>query len=231
MSTDIATKSNSNTRFELKFPANPDQRHAVEVWLVEDGLFLSRKHVLRKVNNIYFETPDWQSYSDNVDGLSRRVKTRLRWYGTTASGDVNARFEVKSRANSTGSKLVANVNLNFDELSQSDRLAESLQNLLGDEHRIHLREGSVPILYTGYEREYFESSDGIRMTIDKNLLFADPRRAGWLQRQSVVSAIDTVVEFKFSLNAKEMVVQRLNNFPLRAHRNSKYTIGIDHLYQ
>lgn len=227
----MSTNTKSNTRFELKFPANPDQRHAVEVWLVEDGLFLTRKHVLRKVNNIYFETPDWQSYSDNVDGISRRVKTRLRWYGTARSGQIDARFEVKSRANSTGSKLVSEFNLDFDELAQSNRFAELLRSRLSEEHRIHLAEGSIPVLYTGYEREYFESSDGIRMTIDKNLTFADPRHAGWLQRSSVVSAIDTVVEFKFSLNAKETVVQRLNNFPLRAHRNSKYTIGIDHLYQ
>ncbi len=220
-----------NTRYELKFPANPEQRHAVAVWLLEDGLFLSRKHAWRTVNNIYFETPDWHSYADNVAGLSRREKTRLRWYGKQDTGTVSARFEIKSRANSTGSKQVSGLDLRVEQLMQSDGLTETLKAELSEQFLSHLPEESIPVLYTGYEREYFESTDGIRMTIDTNLRFADPRQSNWLKRSTVVSGLDTVVEFKFALETKELVTRRLDRFPLRAHRNSKYTIGIDHLYQ
>ena len=35
----------------------------------------------RSVNNIYLDTPDFETYRANVAGVSERKKYRVRWYG------------------------------------------------------------------------------------------------------------------------------------------------------
>ena len=44
------------------------------------------------------------------------------------------------------------------------------------------------------------------------------------------AGVEAVVEIKFSLQDRYMVEKYLEGFPLRANKNSKYVIGIDHLF-
>jgi len=37
----------------------------------------------RKINNLYYDSINFNSILDNIDGLSNRKKFRVRWYGDT----------------------------------------------------------------------------------------------------------------------------------------------------
>ena len=49
----------------------------------------------RWVSSVYFDSPDLASYEENLCGISRRTKARLRWYGTEWRIEQGV-FELKS---------------------------------------------------------------------------------------------------------------------------------------
>ena len=38
-------------------------------------------YFMRRVNNLYYDNFNFSSLNDNIDGVSNRTKTRVRWYG------------------------------------------------------------------------------------------------------------------------------------------------------
>ena len=62
----------------------------------------------RLVQSLYLDTTHGRALEENLSGLSRREKLRLRWYGPR-SDTVAAVLERKCRENSLGWKEVAPV--------------------------------------------------------------------------------------------------------------------------
>ena len=58
----------------------------------------------RQINNLYFDTPDFAAFQDNVTGTPQRLKYRLRWYGDDFSSIRNPVLEVKIKDNLVGWK-------------------------------------------------------------------------------------------------------------------------------
>ena len=90
-------------RREWKYPLSADELLRFRWWQRGHGGAFFPSYAPRIVNNIYFDSPDWDSYADNMDGVSDRSKCRLRWYGELETAEV-ATFEVKHRRNATGHK-------------------------------------------------------------------------------------------------------------------------------
>ena len=72
-----------NNRFERKYILDKNCS-----WIFKD--FLIRKNFFnqfekRKVNSIYFDTKNFSYLIDNLDGVSNRLKVRLRWYDQIGS--------------------------------------------------------------------------------------------------------------------------------------------------
>ena len=51
----------------------------------------------RIVTSLYFDTINFDNYYDNIDGVSDRVKHRIRWYNDFFLNSKDAVFEIKRR--------------------------------------------------------------------------------------------------------------------------------------
>ena len=80
-----------------------------------------------------------------------------------------------------------------------------------------------------FYREYYETSDGLRMTVDTGMAYAPLAGRSLETICPIRSGTTAVVELKYPLERQPEAIQALRRFPFRATRFSKYVIGIDHL--
>ena len=59
----------------------------------------------RHVNNIYLDTFEKQNYYNSVEGLSSRIKVRIRWYGPLFGSIEKAVLEIKVKKDHRNTKL------------------------------------------------------------------------------------------------------------------------------
>ena len=64
---------------------------------------------IRKINNIYFDSPGLTTYKDNVMGIANRKKMRVRWYGYRTERVIDPKLEIKMRFNEVGIKHIHHV--------------------------------------------------------------------------------------------------------------------------
>lgn len=182
----------------------------------------------RRVNNVYFDSPDCHAYAEALSGLARRVKMRLRWYGTQwriARGV----FELKFRQGGVGWKKSQELSGVYDLSSDLwPNLLERLRREKADGVADRLRIVYWPVLINHYMRQYYISCDGaVRVTIDTdqrtydqiatsrpNISFAS------VQRDFVV------IEFKALAVERSRLADVMAAFPLRSQKNSKYALGV-----
>ena len=83
-------------RREVKFISNEIFLSKILAWISTSRLFFIKQFKQRSVNNIYYDTYGYDAYSDNLDGISKRVKLRYRWYGNNRTPN-NGAIEIKKR--------------------------------------------------------------------------------------------------------------------------------------
>ena len=83
-------------RYELKFVLDQTEYQESRVFLLQKHF--KKRFKKRTVNSLYFETLDFKSVRDNLTGISKRKKIRLRWYD---KGD-SPQIEIKQRSNRLG---------------------------------------------------------------------------------------------------------------------------------
>lgn len=211
-------------RHEIKFAAYAMEYARVRHWLLLHPAGFYSPYPDRQVNNVYFDTWDYRAFAENLAGVSERSKLRYRWYGDSA-GPAAGSLEVKQKRNHFGWKQrfpVAEAPWRPD-LSWNEVRA-ALREQLAANGRLWLDQNPLPIMLNRYERQYFVSADSlVRATIDVNQRVYDQRYGALpnFSRQAVMQ--DTlVVEFKFSREHRQQVVEMLRGFPLRIGRHSKF---------
>ena len=222
--------SDDRRRFERKYPLTAAELVELRWWHRTHGRDFEATFGDRIVNNVYFDSPDWEHYADNLSGMSRRTKCRLRWYGEAESADV-VTFEAKHRRNATGHKeqhTLSAATLGLVDLPFA-RLYARLRPLLPGELRLHLDEGHRPALFNRYRREYYAAPSGVRMTVDTGIVYAPVQGGSLRTLRPMPSAAPTVVEIKYPSSRRAQAEAALRRMPFRATRSSKYAIGVDHL--
>lgn len=68
-------------RYELKMTFDVMQTQEILNKLLSSSLSFKEIFYERQVNNIYFDTLDYDDLKANIDGLFHRSKFRIRWYG------------------------------------------------------------------------------------------------------------------------------------------------------
>ena len=211
-------------RRETKVPLQHDQYQEFVSALINSGVHPRKTYADRVVHSAYLDTIEFDNYLDNVSGVSRRNKIRMRWYDEKVD---HILLEIKTKMNKVSGKRVIemtnpskNVPINHNEmcaLFRNNRSNLPLPEGILASHRL--------VLEVEYLRSYFELKKNIRMTIDKNIRYRRlfPRRGLGMKR----SPVDRVVEFKYSVEIENDFRNLLQHFPFRAFRHSKYVVGMD----
>ncbi|MFT4668085.1 MAG: hypothetical protein ACI8YQ_004125 [Polaribacter sp.] len=185
----------------------------------------------RYINNIYFDSPQFGNYGDNVVGAKNRHKFRIRWYGEQFGHIPKPILEIKIKKGLAGAKryyplvpftLEPGFNQHMmDKIFDESNLPAAVREVL---------QYQAPTLINRYFRKYYLSADRrFRVTLDTKLKFVRIARHqnSFLQRRSVDNQV--IVELKYDIVDDEDAQYISNLFPFRLTKSSKYVSGVDHL--
>jgi len=211
-------------RYELKLVLDNAKLADAMNWLYNETTAV-KTYDNRTVNSIYFDDVDFSSVRDNLAGISERDKFRLRWYGNQQYS--TPIFEVKTKNGRLGCKETYPINLikdNLKELSIDRITSKCIKDLLT--HNIVFDKYLVPTLQVSYEREYYETHDGIRITIDQDIQFSDAQLHGALNENNILPYPFKVMEIKFKPSMKMVVAKLIQPLHITPKRHSKYLVGL-----
>lgn len=172
----------------------------------------------RRINNIYFDTPDLSGFYQNTAGVPQRRKHRLRWYGEAREHLPKPVFEVKIKDGELGAKESQKLpDTSWPELKNSFQQIPHLRFL-------PLR----PVLVNAYDRAYYGTPDKkFRITIDWNLQFAPFHWFKPVRHFHFLPDDAIILELKYEAE-DDSAAQRIFDFlPFRQTKNSKYVTGIN----
>lgn len=216
-------------RYERKFVPDGFTPESL-VGLVRHHPALFREiHPERRVNNLYFDTPDLRHYTDHVNGAANRVKIRVRWYGDSHGKNENPTLEFKIRHGAVGRKVTYPLPA-LDLDGEFDRAPfDQAMGALPEMVRYQMRE-HVPWVANRYRRRYFCSGDRkVRLTVDWRIESLHARHAGVSLRPMPAANPAMVVELKYDPADADGAAEIGGKFPFRLTRFSKYVQGIESL--
>lgn len=223
-----AAESAGAWRYERKFMLPLSVREVLDVVRHHPAMF-SRAYPPRHVNNIYFDSPGLHNYFATVDGLARRAKVRIRWYGELF-GEVSAPvLEIKRKQGLVGWKSAYSLPaFTLDPATTARDLHVLLERAdLPPEASLMLA-GLQPALLNRYHRCYFRSADrSFRLTLDSNMRFYRfaPLANAFLQMYEEQTSV--VLELKYGTGHAAQAEAVCQAFPFRASKSSKYVRGIE----
>lgn len=207
-------------RYERKFPSQYLSQSTLEQLILGHPAGFRKVYPDRQVNNVYFDTPDWRTFYENLAGISERTKYRLRWYGVPADGIEDAQFELKKKENLLGTKII-------HPITGTVRW-ENIPSLPGSIPLLRAN-ALFPTLVNTYERSYYQSADGcFRLTIDQKIQ-CDNYDTGQRIKRSFSEKLQ-VVELKYARNDDNRLDEFTQYWPLRLLRFSKYVSGMQLVY-
>jgi len=210
---------NKINRFERKWIYRSGDYLALVNSLIRSNFFFNTQYPKRTVNSIYFDSLDYSSIRQNLDGVSNKKKIRVRWYGEEDKL-VKPLLEVKSKRGSETKKESYNINeLNGLEFLNFKNL-EIIKNFINK--KIKTNKIIYPILTTNYNREYFISSNGkVRATVDYNLKSIFLKNQSQLDIKKNFSFV-CILELKYATKLDKYVRENLREMTLRLSKNSKF---------
>lgn len=218
-----------NFRYERKFSIEGKSREEIETMLKFHPLIFREIYHKRYVNSIYFDTFNLQHYFDNVNGLDRRLKVRIRWYNDLFGHIKNPTLEIKIKHNQHIGKLLYPLKSFNLENNFSNTMIQSIFNesSLNESLRLYLKDLILSLLIS-YNRKYFMSSDGkYRITLDTEMTVfrLNPYQNIFLEKY--VDNTNTILELKYDKPHDEFVEKITNYFSFRLSRSSKYISGLN----
>lgn len=216
---------NKDYRYEIKFALDKANLSKAYFWL-NTQTFMKKTFPNRRVNSLYFDDINFSSVKDNLIGISEREKLRLRWYGNNTS-DSKVAFEIKRRHGRLGSKKSYKMDSISDfllDLSLHDIAKKSIEDLRSQ--NIVFNRDINPVLQVGYDREYYEDNEGIRMTIDHAITFTRPMNNQRLGSNLETHYPLTILEIKFLPDLKPKALSIIKSLDLTPKRHSKYLAGM-----
>lgn len=207
-------------RYERKFPSTVLSGDTLQRLVLGHPAGFRKAYPDRQINNVYFDTPGWRTFYENLAGISHRTKYRLRWYGAATEMIEKARFELKKKENLLGTKIIFPIEekISWEEVAGIPASIPSLQaNAL------------IPTLINTYHRSYFESADGcFRLTVDEQLQCSAFHPQIWAKRTFPQGL--SVVELKYAQADDDRLDEFTQYWPLRLYRFSKYIMGMQLTY-
>ena len=229
---DKNTQTTREYRYERKYFVDQlDAKQAIALIKRHPGMF-SEIYPPRYINNIYFDSPLMENYSNNVDGDPDRKKARIRWYHDLFRQVEEPILEFKIKKGLMGTKIQYPFpafhfgegfsERKMDELINSSDLSIDVTDYL---------KSNEPVLVNRYLRWYYATPDRhFRVTVDTSLSFFHLKKDNnrFLFRQ--VDHQSIVVELKYQRKYDPEASRISSGFPFRMTRSSKYVQGIERVY-
>jgi len=218
-------------RGERKFVIDALDIKQIESIVWSHPAMFSKAYLPRFVNNIYFDSPDFHSYADNIKGSAERYKFRIRWYGEQFGLIHQPILEIKIKKGLAGSKK----NYPLVPFNLENGFSQTTINNVFDRSDIPtdlrlLLKSLSPSLLNRYYRKYFLSADRkFRITLDCDLRFT--RISGYQNyfMQYVVNDNKIILELKYDIENDISAGRISEKFPFRLNKNSKYVNGVQNL--
>lgn len=226
----------SHWRFELKYRISVFEYHRLRIAVrrfmrADHHTAIARPGAGYMVRSLYYDTFDYRSYHEKMNGDHERIKFRLRTYTDRFSSDAIIRVEMKQRKGNAmekhGVMVSAKEYLHFMEKRHWSRRNSPILDEF--ERMLHLRELKPQILVE-YRREGYQDrqEDGIRITFDKkvrgvhsNTLF--PKEPIFFRD---FNPHTIVMEIKCQQKHPVWLRNLVRDFGLRWVANSKFSHGI-----
>ncbi len=215
-------------RREIKYVVDEMLAPHLECWLQAHHAAFLVPYPARWVNNIYFDTPDYLAYAQNLAGITDRAKVRYRWYGDVSPIGAG-QIEVKMRRSGLGRKLTHDVSTPPPAYGMWGAVLTHLRDSITGGARTWFDAFPMPVLINRYRRSYWVTADGlVRVTIDTNHAVFD-------QRYNSVPRTDrpanvprtTVFEVKYLPEHHDQVRDTIATLPVSLSRHSKFAVGMD----
>jgi len=204
---------------------------------IQDSNFsISKSYENRFVNSLYLDSFDYLNYEENLGGISNRSKARIRWYSkkpfAKITKNTNIFFEIKTRTNLFGSKLIHKINFPDHTISYDNNLMVNyLRKILPLKFLPYIDHCSVFSLGVSYDREYYEtSSKKLRLTIDNDIKFIKPNSFEVFNFKQVetYNVEYGVLELKLPKDTYDEIADIPIDFlDITSGRHSKYSVGIN----
>ena len=207
----------NNKRIERKWVFKNVDYLLVLNSLLRSQFFFKNHHPSRTVNSIYYDDINLSNVTQNLDGVSNRVKYRVRWYGKNDHLK-NPNFEIKKKKNFETQKK--NVPLkDFNNISyDSEKNLNYLTKFINE--NIIVNKKLLPTLLISYYRTYLVSSNNlIRATVDQEI---KSKKILNFKNDFFCNFNDIILELKYEPNLDWLVRKMLDNIKVRYAKNSKY---------
>jgi hypothetical protein len=184
------------------------------------------------INNIYFDTPGFDYFYDNVNGEFIRKKIRIRWYDETFAHQKKLTLEYKLKNGLLGDKISYKlVDIYTGEGFSFAQMRNEIKTCQLPIQATNELLTNYPTLLNRYVREYFISDDGkCRITLDRDLSFFRIHSGKNFFKTSYHLSGDLIMEMKYAPDDDPIAYTISQNFPFRITKSSKYVIGVQNLY-
>ena len=215
-------------RCERKYCLSADSHNDLENIILRHPALFKKTYPARQINNIYFDTPDFDAFADNIDGNSHREKIRIRWYGESFNVEIQPQFENKLRISQHNYKITKKLkNFKTKTFFNLIDFKKYIQNEKNNKNEINYYLNNLyPNLFVSYLRKYF-IFDNVRITLDTDLKFINLAEINFFSKKNFLCINKKqIVELKYSDEFHYQAAKITKTFNNRLNKFSKYQIGI-----
>ena len=220
----------TDDRYELKITCDARLLPQARLWIRLHSAPFRIAYPTRQINNLYLDTPQFNSLIANQVGIPDREKLRIRWYGEHREGVVvNPTLELKVKRGMLGRKKQQRLDCEVDWCRPYRDILATLYEAAAEDWEPWLGSAIQPALINWYRRDYYETYDGeIRLTLDYDQAACDQRlaiRPNFSRMTPIESLI--VIEIKGGADRGDRLQEIISRFPFPRRRNSKYVNGME----
>ena len=217
--------STNERRIEIKEVFRPNDLVNLGKAILLSRFSFKKHHPKRTINSIYYDTFDYKSLEDSIEGGSLRNKFRIRWYGDSLK-ETDATLEIKKKKGHLSWKLLKknSFRINPDAKNWETFLKPNTKS--GNLNKFLLNQQPKSIIT--YDRDYYISFDEkVRVTIDQNLKSFSQVNFKKPNLSSSRPHIGCIIfEIKVSEENEALIKEVLKDFPFCPKRFSKYCESI-----
>ncbi len=215
-------------RHEKKYVVTELCSSEIEALIKQNPALFCEVFEVRRINNIYLDSVDFDNYKEHLAGVPQRLKIRIRWYGETFGPVRNPVLELKIKNNQFGKKQRFNLKPFVLDHDFNQKVLQKIFSTSGLPEWLRQELALLqPTLLNSYIRKYFLSADRkCRITVDKNVVFFKLRKNDNNFTEMVDYQEMHIIEMKYSVQDEERAALVASFLPFRLTNFSKYVHGV-----